>query len=572
MATQSIPQLPQAIGLTGGEQLEAVQFGTSVRVTSAQIASLSQSIPVFSVLTFGADPTGNTDSTAAINAADVAATDIGALLFFPAGTYSINQTGISRNGCSWRGAGQSVSVLKSASVTYSINATAMVSITSKNGWSVEDLGFDMSLATFSGTSNIYFFLRSITSSNWQIRRCAFTGIKAYSIAVGANGCSNWTIQGCYFNMPSPSTNHNQSINVSIASGASTNYQIIDNQCIGSGIFSDGSRGLFEGNIVTGWSFGSGITLGAFTANSDNVIVGNTCSYSIGGPDTNATYPSGIEAWGLKTICVGNACNYNSGSGIQGAGNGSILATNECYNNGQVSGSQGCGIAMASLSNGNTGSNCLITNNKLFDDQGSPTQFYGYNETVVTGSISRNQVGHNWTNGNKFGGYFFVGTSPLVDTFNGGISTNAESFIKGTSTNDSATTGFIGEFVQTIVVAASAVPLSTGSPANVTSINLTAGDWDVWGNIGFVPASSTNVSSVAGNVNTTSAAIGGISSGASIIQYGVSGLVPGANNFSLPCPEQRVSIATTTTVYLVAQASFTVSTLSAFGFIAARRRR
>jgi hypothetical protein len=40
MGNVTIPMLPQAIGLTGAEQLEAVQAGTSVRVTAAQIANL----------------------------------------------------------------------------------------------------------------------------------------------------------------------------------------------------------------------------------------------------------------------------------------------------------------------------------------------------------------------------------------------------------------------------------------------------------------------------------------------------------------------------------------------------
>lgn len=40
MAIVSIPQLPQAIALTGTEQMEAVQAGASVRVTSAMVAAL----------------------------------------------------------------------------------------------------------------------------------------------------------------------------------------------------------------------------------------------------------------------------------------------------------------------------------------------------------------------------------------------------------------------------------------------------------------------------------------------------------------------------------------------------
>jgi hypothetical protein len=45
MANSTITQLPQAIGVTGAEYMEAVQAGTSVRVTALQIAQLS-SVPV----------------------------------------------------------------------------------------------------------------------------------------------------------------------------------------------------------------------------------------------------------------------------------------------------------------------------------------------------------------------------------------------------------------------------------------------------------------------------------------------------------------------------------------------
>ena len=41
MSNQQIPNLPAAISLNGSEELEAVQGGTSVRVTAAQISGLT---------------------------------------------------------------------------------------------------------------------------------------------------------------------------------------------------------------------------------------------------------------------------------------------------------------------------------------------------------------------------------------------------------------------------------------------------------------------------------------------------------------------------------------------------
>ena len=62
MATNiQIPNLPAATSLTGGEQLEAVQSGTSVRVSASQIAGLNPG-PTGPTGSIGATgPTGPTE-------------------------------------------------------------------------------------------------------------------------------------------------------------------------------------------------------------------------------------------------------------------------------------------------------------------------------------------------------------------------------------------------------------------------------------------------------------------------------------------------------------------------------
>jgi hypothetical protein len=49
-------------------------------------------------------------------------------------------------------------------------------------------------------------------------------------------------------------------------------------------------------------------------------------------------------------------------------------------------------------------------------------------------------------------------------------------------------------------------------------------------------------------------------------------VPGSHQTTFPCPVVRISINATTTIYLVAQSSFTASTMNVFGQIRARRVR
>jgi hypothetical protein len=139
-------------------------------------------------------------------------------------------------------------------------------------------------------------------------------------------------------------------------------------------------------------------------------------------------------------------------------------------------------------------------------------------------------------------------------------------IKGTTAADSAQAGSIGEFITSN---ATGVALTTSTTANVTSISLTAGDWDVWGNVWYVPAGTTTLSVVMGGVNTTSATFQGGTTGNTTQNQCNSAA---GQNASAIAPMQRINVSATTTVYLLANAAFSVSTCTASGTINARRRR
>lgn len=141
---------------------------------------------------------------------------------------------------------------------------------------------------------------------------------------------------------------------------------------------------------------------------------------------------------------------------------------------------------------------------------------------------------------------------------------------GTSTNDNATAGNIGEVISSSIPAGSAVSLTTGVQANVTSISLTAGDWDVWANVAFLPAASTVTTVWASAVSTTSATIPVGPNGGAFTQY--TGFSITGGSYFTPVGTVRISLASTTTVFLVAQANFTVSTETVYGFLGARRAR
>jgi len=148
-------------------------------------------------------------------------------------------------------------------------------------------------------------------------------------------------------------------------------------------------------------------------------------------------------------------------------------------------------------------------------------------------------------------------------------------IVGTTTNNNANAGSVGEVVSSSVAVGSAVSLTTATGAftgkTITSISLTAGDWDVFGTIGINNASTTNFTAIGGGINTVTDTLNSAYEEEARFAYGAAGLVPN-NVISFTFPTTRVSIASTTTYYLIGYAQFSVSTATAFGRITARRMR
>jgi len=144
---------------------------------------------------------------------------------------------------------------------------------------------------------------------------------------------------------------------------------------------------------------------------------------------------------------------------------------------------------------------------------------------------------------------------------------------GTSTNDSAAAGLLGEYVVSTIASGSAVSLTNNTDANVTSISLTAGDWDVRGLVTFTGGGTTNVTgALIGGINTTSATLPTPGPGYSNVFALSTGTFASDGAITAQIVPMRLSLNATTTVYLIARAVFTTSTCSAYGSISARRVR
>lgn len=138
-------------------------------------------------------------------------------------------------------------------------------------------------------------------------------------------------------------------------------------------------------------------------------------------------------------------------------------------------------------------------------------------------------------------------------------------IKGTSTIDNAAAGSIGEYVVSNV----SVAVSTGVATNITTISLSAGDWDINGVVGYNNATASATQLGAG-VSTTSATLPPIG------QLGLAQLAtPSAsinNATQIAIAPTRFIVNATTTVYLVGIATFASGTTNLYGTIRARRMR
>lgn len=125
----------------------------------------------------------------------------------------------------------------------------------------------------------------------------------------------------------------------------------------------------------------------------------------------------------------------------------------------------------------------------------------------------------------------------------------------------------GDYVEGSLASGSATALTTGTAKTIASISLPAGDWDVSGVVGYTPAGTTSVTRYSSSISLTTNTVG--AEGQANINV-FAAFVSGGFTVNYPTPVVRLSLAVTTTIYLVGFADFTVSTMTAFGRIRARK--
>lgn len=140
--------------------------------------------------------------------------------------------------------------------------------------------------------------------------------------------------------------------------------------------------------------------------------------------------------------------------------------------------------------------------------------------------------------------------------------------RGTTTNNDATAGDVGEYKVGQSIPGAAVALSTGTTKNVgVTVTLTPGDWDVTGAVDYILSGAT-VTEIESGSSTNSNSRG--AQDAYAMQ--AMNLVTTSGTHTGVLPTFRYSLSGTSTIYLVAEATFSAGTVSAYGTIRARRVR
>jgi hypothetical protein len=141
-------------------------------------------------------------------------------------------------------------------------------------------------------------------------------------------------------------------------------------------------------------------------------------------------------------------------------------------------------------------------------------------------------------------------------------------IVGTISPATPSTSLVGAGFISDIPLGSAVPLTSGVAANVASIVLPTGDFDCHGVVSYSAGATTTGSHFSGGASVASAVI---QQNGSNYSWPVS--VPaGSPILSVNLGTASVIVTGPLTIFLVAQATFAISTESAYGQIACRRMR
>lgn len=371
-----------------------------------------------------------------------------------------------------------------------------------------------------------------------------------TLAFAWQGTSSQYIAGDGSLVTFPSTISGITANNGLTASTSTNVQLGGSLTSPTTIAGGSSNTL----SITGSSTSSNTLYVTNTSSGTGIGIGATS-----GAGLNAFSTSGTAILGTSSSSLGGYFSSGTNTGLQAQSSSGIASVHKVDNN--STNTQLEVLRIERDANGVTAANGIGGYiSYSLEDNGGQTEAGRliYKLTDVTHATPTSQF---IITGVSSG----VTSNLMVLDGNGNATFGTTNSIVGTATNNDAVAGNIGEYVSGTVALGSAVTLTTATTANVTSISLTAGDWDVTGVVDF-DLSGTTVSDFLMGTSTTSATLG------SQDTYLEQALPFTSVTYSNNVPTVRYSLSSTTTVYLVTSLSFTGGAAKAYGTIRARRVR
>lgn len=148
-----------------------------------------------------------------------------------------------------------------------------------------------------------------------------------------------------------------------------------------------------------------------------------------------------------------------------------------------------------------------------------------------------------------------------------------SAVQGTTAGGNATAGDVGEYASAIVLIASEVNINVA--ATVVTLSLTAGDWDVWGELWVDTSTGSAVvnSRTTGAISLNAATVGNVPADTQArTQVDNVPLVPTISSFILPIGPVRINLTSTSDVFLSGACGVSAGTPFGYGILKARRVR
>jgi hypothetical protein len=155
------------------------------------------------------------------------------------------------------------------------------------------------------------------------------------------------------------------------------------------------------------------------------------------------------------------------------------------------------------------------------------------------------------------------------TLTGALTPSQTAGIVGTTTNNNAAVGSVGE----TIVSSTAPPgpaINNNTAVDLSTMSVPAGDWDVSGAVIYNSSAGSTIGSVWAGISTVAATLPAGPQGYFIF----GGSVAVAASIACPMPAFRLSLATATTLHLVCETGYTsaAGSVTVFGFMQARRAR